>query len=421
MDRRNWAGNYRFAADRWERPESLPAVQELVAASSRVKPVGTMHSFNSVADSEFGTVVDLSALPSSVQIDTARQQVTVSGGTRYGDIVRQLDAAGLAFANLASLPHISVAGAVATGTHGSGEKNRSLAAAVAGMELVLANGEVRRFTRDADPDVFPGLVVSLGTLGVVTSLTLDAVPAFDMRQRVFQGLKWDDAEQHFDDIQGAAYSVSLFTDWGTDGFHQVWVKEELDREGAIDELVRRLGLVPAQTPLHPAAHLGFSAANCTAQLGVPGQWYDRLPHFRLDHVPSAGAELQSEYFVPRDRAIEAIQALRVVGDLIAPILIVSEIRTVKADDLWLSPASGRDSLAIHFTWRQLPKDVPRVVQVIEEGLEPYEARPHWGKIFGRTRSFELLYPRMADFKQLASYLDPDRKLHNDYDERVLWG
>jgi alditol oxidase len=419
MSRRNWAGNYRFAADRWERPESLSELQELVAASGRVKAVGTMHSFNGVADSEFGTVVEVSGLPSSMQVDTVRQQVTVSGGSRYGDVVRPLDAAGLALANLASLPHISVAGAVATGTHGSGENNQSMAAAVAGMELVLANGEVRAFTREADPDVFPGLVVSVGTLGVVTSLTLDAVPAFDMCQRVFQDLSWEDAEEHFDDIQRAAYSVSLFTDWGGDRFHQMWVKEEVGREGAVDELVGRLGVVPAGAPLHMAARPGFSAANCTAQLGVPGPWYDRLPHFRLDHVPGAGAELQSEYFVPRDCAIDAIEALRGVGDLIAPVLIGSEVRTVKADDLWLSPAFGRDSVAIHFTWRQLPEDVDRVVPVIEACLDQFGARPHWGKVFGRRGSFDTLYPRFADFRQVASSLDPDRKFHNAFTEMIL--
>jgi xylitol oxidase len=312
-----------------------------------------MHSFNGVADCESGTIVEVSALPPSIQIDTERLQVTVSSGSRYGDLVRSIDAAGLALANLASLPHISLAGAVATGTHGSGESNRSLVAAVAELELVLADGEVRKFTRAADPDVFPGLVVSLGTLGVVTNVTLDAVPAFKVRQRVYQGLSWEGAEEHFDDIQDAAYSVSLFTDWGADGIQQMWVKEELGRDGSLDDLVGMLGLVPATAPLHPAAHLGFSAASCTGQLGVPGPWYDRLPHFRLGHVPSAGAELQSEYFVPRDRAADAFEALRAVGDVFAPVLIASEIRTVKADDLWLSPASGRDRQcgAIHFTWR----------------------------------------------------------------------
>ncbi|WP_141724722.1 FAD-binding protein, partial [Streptomyces niveus] len=163
-------------------------------------------------------------LPGTVDVDSAAATVRVAGGIRYAELARRVDAHGLALHTMASLPHISVAGSVATGTHGSGDTSGSLATAVRAVELITADGDWLTLDRERDGERFAGSVVALGALGVVTSLTLDLVPAFGVRQFVRTGLSLDVLAEHFDTITSAAYSVSLFTDWSAPRFGQVWLK-----------------------------------------------------------------------------------------------------------------------------------------------------------------------------------------------------
>jgi xylitol oxidase len=200
-------------------------VRELVAGASRLRVLGSRHSFNDIADSE--ELVSLDRLPAGVVVDHAAGTVSCSGAVRYGELAEALAAEGLALANLASLPHISVAGAVATGTHGSGDANGNLATAVAGLELVTASGDILTASRGG-PD-FDGLVVGLGALGVVTRVTLDVEPAYQVRQRTFEGLAWPSLFEHLDAVTAAGYSVSLFTRWG-EAVEQVWVKSRVTGE-----------------------------------------------------------------------------------------------------------------------------------------------------------------------------------------------
>ena len=203
----NWAGNYTYQAERLHRPSRLEQVQELVATTPRVRVLGSRHSFNDLADSP--ELVSLDGLPADVVVDHAAGTVAFAAGLRYGQLAETLRAEGVALANLASLPHISVAGAVATATHGSGDSSGNLATAVAGLELVTSSGELVTAAR-GDPD-FDGLVVNLGALGAVTRLTLDVEPAYQVRQRAFEGLAWDSLFEHLDAVTSAGYSVSLFT------------------------------------------------------------------------------------------------------------------------------------------------------------------------------------------------------------------
>jgi xylitol oxidase len=401
----NWAGNQVFTADRVARPESMAELRALVERTSRAKPLGTRHSFNDIADVPGGTQIDVSGIGCPLEINEAESTVTVGAATRYGDLAIPLDAAGYALANLASLPHCTVAGSVATATHGSGQHNQNLAAAVTALELVTSDGSVRTFSRAADPGVFPGVVVALGALGVVTKVTLDVVPSYRIRQYVFDQLPWDAAFDFFDAIQDAAYSVSLFTTWAEDTIDQVWLKEVAD--GPADARADFYGATAATGQRHPVRAAGLSADNCTAQLGVPGPWYDRIPHFRLGFTPSAGDELQSEFFVARRDAVAAIRAVRELADLVAPLLLVSEIRTIAGDDLWLSPAHGGDRVSIHFTWQPRWPEVSAALPVIEDRLAEFEARPHWGKLFHGGPWLATRYPRLADFRALAAELDPD--------------
>lgn len=408
----NWAGNVAFSATRVHRPASVAELQRLVAAGACVRALGTGHSFSRIADTP-GDLVSVAGLPKIMKVDAEAATVTVSAGVRYGELAPHLHAAGYALRNLASLPHISVAGACATGTHGSGNSNGNLATAVCAMEMITAGGDAVTMSREADGDRFRGAVVGLGALGIVTSLSLDIVPAFGIRQYVYENLPHEQLYEHLTDIFASAYSVSLFTDWRSPRIRQVWLKQRAGEHDPPTPGTRWYGALAADGPRHPVP--GLPAANSTRQLGVPGPWHERLPHFRLDFTPSAGDELQSEYLLPQRLAAGALRAIASIGDRVAPVLRISEIRTVAADDLWLSPSYRQDSMAIHFTWIN---DVPAVMPVlatVEDRLAPFGARPHWGKLFTTSpAAVSRLYDRLPDFQRLLRSLDPDGKFRNKF-------
>lgn len=416
---RNWAGNYSYRAKTLHRPTSIEQVQEIVAHAPSVHVLGSRHSFNDIADSaELLSLEALTAeptLPADVVVDHDARTVSFGAGLKYGELVERLNDEGLALHNLASLPHISVAGAIATATHGSGDTNGNLATAVAALELVTSSGEIVTASR-GDPD-FDGLVVGLGALGAVTRLTLDVQPAFDMRQRVFEGLSWDALYEHFDAVVSCGYSVSIMTRWGETN-DSVWVKTRTDEP---DRIAGDLfGAVRATVDRHPILEL--DPTPCTPQLGRPGRWSDRLPHFRMGFTPSAGEELQSEYLVPRRHAVDAIAALRTLADTVRPILQVCEIRTVAADRLWMSTAYGEPSVGIHFTWRPDEVAVGTALVDIERVLAPFRARPHWGKLFhADAAAIAPLYERHGDFVRLAERLDPRGAFRNAWLRTRVFG
>jgi xylitol oxidase len=399
----NWAGNIVFAAQRVHRPTSIAELQDVVAHAEQARVLGSGHSFNRMADTT-GDLISLAGMPRVIEISDDRRTVRIDGGIRYGDLVPHLDAAGLALHNMASLPHISVAGAVITATHGSGERHGNLATTVAAIEMVRADGE-QTMLRRGDPG-FAGAVVGLGALGVVTALTLDVVPAFEIRQYVYDDLSPAALEEHLDEILAAGYSVSLFTNWTSTTINHFWLKrQEPMPDGPV------FGARPADGPRHPVP--GQPADNSTQQAGVPGPWHARLPHFRMEFTPSTGAELQSEYMVPRERALEAIEAVARVRQRIAPVLQVNELRTVAADDLWLSMNYQRDSLGLHFTWIADTDAVLPAVAAVEESLAALDARPHWGKVFTMDpATIRSRYDRFADFAELVKSYDPGGKFRN---------
>jgi len=407
----NWAGSYHYAATRVLGPASVEEVQDVVAAGRRVRALGTRHSFTGIADTD-GDLVALDRLPLDIRVDPDEQAVGLAASARYGDLVDALDGSGWALANLASLPHISVAGAVATGTHGSGDRNRSLAAAVRAIDLVTADGSLRTVRR-GDPD-FDGVVVGLGALGVVVRLVLDVEPAYDVRQTVLTGLAWAALAEHFDEISGSAYSVSLFTHWTGTAIEQVWLKSR-SGEPQVDEL---FGATPATETLHMLP--GGPPEAVTRQGGVPGPWHARLPHFRMEFTPSRGEELQSEYLLPRAHAVPAFEQMRRLAEVMAPVLQVCEIRTVAAEPLWLSGSFDRDVVGLHFTWDRRPEEVYAVLPELEAALMPLGARPHWGKCFlASGDELAAVHPRLGDFRALRDRLDPGDKFGNDTLDRIL--
>jgi xylitol oxidase len=414
----NWAGNHTYPADTLHRPASMAELQEIVSSARSVHALGSRHSFNGIADAAELISLELlhsdQALPAAVEIDAGGRSVSFGGGIRYGELVERLNDEGLALHNMASLPHISVAGAVATATHGSGVGNRNLATAVSALEVVTSSGEIVR-TRRGDPD-FDGMVVGLGALGVVTRVTLDVEPAFEVRQQVFQDMSWAIFLDNVDEILSCGYSVSAFTKFG-DAVEMVWVKTRTDQAGAL--VGDLFGARPASVDLNPV--IGLDPTPTTPQRGRPGPWYDRLPHFRMGFTPSAGEEIQSEYLLPRRVAAAAIEAVRSLADRIRPLLLTCEIRTVAADGLWMSTAYGEDSVALHFTWALAQDAVEELLVDLEAALEPFGARPHWGKVFlAQAPAIAPRYERHADFVRLVERMDPRGAFRNDWLEaRVL--
>jgi len=439
----NWAGNIAFTAPGFYRPATVSELQLAVAKASRIRVLGTGHSFNDLADSP-GAQVSLAGLAPEVSVDSAARVARVAAGLSYAELAVRLDAHGFALRNLASLPHISVAGATATATHGSGAANQNLSAAVAGLTLVTADGDLAELRRgDAG---FDGAMVHLGALGVVVSLLLDLVPSFDVSQRVYENLPLDVLDDHFTDLMTSGYSVSLFTDWQAPRLTQLWIKQlaaavppaavppaavppaavppaavpPAAAVAAVPAVTRApwFTATPAPAARHPVP--GASPDACTQQLGVPGRWYDRLPHFRPGFRPSAGDELQSEYLLPVAHAVPALHALDQIRDRLAPVLQICEIRLVAADRLWLSTSYRQDSVAVHFTWIADPARVLPVVGQVEQALAPFTPRPHWGKIFTTpAEDLRARYERLPAFLDLIRSFDPSGKFRNAYTDRYL--
>ena len=421
-DECNWAGNVMYGAARYRGATSIAEVQSMVAGATKVRAVGSRHSFNTIADTD-GDLLTLAEMPRLVELDADVGTVTVDGGIRYGELATILHDRGWALANLASLPHISVAGACATGTHGSGVANGNLATAVRAMQLVVASGDLVEVSRDddGDDDLMDGLTIGLGAFGIVTRLTLTVEPTFTVAQHVYEHLPMSTALGQLDEIMDDGYSVSLFTTWGRPEIEQVWRKVRVTPAAADHESITtglHFGARAATRNMHPIAEL--SAEPCTDQMGMPGPWHERLPHFRMGFTPSSGDELQSELFVARRDAPEVMQILTALADVLAPVLKISEVRGVAADTLWLSPCQGRDSIAFHFTWVPSWPLVQPVLARLEAALEPFAPRPHWGKL--TTLNGGVIgsrVPHLARFEKLVAEWDPTRKFRNGYLDDLL--
>jgi len=412
---RNWSGHVEFGASAVVEPTTVEEVQAIVGGADRVRALGTGHSFNDIADTT-GVHVSLARLPVEVSVDAEHRLARVPAGIRYGELAEILDRQGWAVHNMASLGHISVAGTVATGTHGSGDRNPTLSASVQGLDMVLPSGDTVHLSRSADPDSFAGAVVALGALGVVTSLDLAVEPAFTVRQYVVDGVSHEALLARFDEAFSSAYSVSLFTTWSPDLVGQVWMKRRNDLDGPWEATTFLDGTL-ADGKRHPLP--GHDAVHCTEQGGVPGPWHERLPHFRLDFTPSSGDELQTEYLVPRTEAVGLLRDLEALAPRIHPLLHVSEVRTMAADDLWLSGAYGRDTVGIHFTWQRRP-EVLGLLPDLDAFFAGRGGRPHWGKLYDAAPdSLVARYPRFGDFAKLADDWDPAGKLRNATLEALL--
>jgi xylitol oxidase len=414
----NWAGNLEYHAEHYYQPKSVVELQSMVRQLASIRALGSRHSFNTIADTT-ASQINLAHLD-SIEINEKARTVTVGAGVRYGTLAPVIDKKGFAVHNLASLPHITVAGAIATATHGSGVKNGNLATAVSAIEFVDANGDVVTLTRKKDGPALLGAVVGLGCIGIVTKVTLNLLPRFDMTQIVYRNLSMNQLEKNLEAIMGSGYSVSLFTNWENHNINQVWIKDKA-KSTAVEPIPAEFyGAQAATKNMHPIE--ANSAENCTDQMGVPGPWYERMPHFKMNFTPSNGAELQTEYFVPRDKGYEAMMAVETIKDKIVPHLRITEIRTIAADELWMSMAYKRESLAIHFTWKPETPEVMAVLPLIEEKLAPFDARPHWAKLFTvPPATLKARYPKQDEFIGMIKGRDPKGKFRNEFIDHNILG
>ncbi|HEY4148962.1 MAG TPA: D-arabinono-1,4-lactone oxidase [Chitinophagaceae bacterium] len=415
---KNWAGNHTYKTNLLRQAGSIEEVQSLVKKYPRLKVLGTRHCFNDIADSG-GCLISLEGLNKIIALDKERQTVTVEAGVRYGELAVYLHERGYALHNMASLPHISVVGGCATATHGSGIKNGNLSTSVRAMELLTASGELLVLDREKDKEILSGAVVHLGGLGIVTSITLAIEPTYQVQQYVYENLPMGELEHHFEAIMSAGYSVSLFTDWRKKNINEVWIKARVREDGKGEREADFFGATAATQNLHPISDV--PAENCTEQMGVPGAWHERLPHFRMGFTPSSGKELQTEYFVPVENAYQAIQAIEQLHEKIAPYLLISEIRCIAADELWMSPCYRQACTALHFTWQQDWPAVRELLPLVEERLAPFHAKPHWGKLFSmRHKDIKRLYTKLPDFQKLLRKYDPRGQFRNEWLDSIVF-
>ena len=416
---KNWAGNYTYSTSHLQPANSVEETRALIRQYDRMKVLGTRHCFNNIADSNH-QLLSLLPMNRALSLDTHRHTVTVESGIRYGELAVFLEDNGYALHNLASLPHISVAGGCITGTHGSGVNNANLSSAVKALQLITAAGDTVSFSREKNSELFAGAVVNLGGLGVITQMTLAVQPTYQVRQYVYENLAIQQLQDHFEEIMSAGYSVSLFTDWLKGNVSEVWIKSRVGEGAAFGGRHEFFGATAATKNLHPIRDI--SAENCTPQMGVPGPWHERLPHFKMGFTPSSGKELQTEYFVPREYSYAAIKAVEQLREKVSPHLLISEIRCIAADDLWMSPCYHQPSTTLHFTWKPDWPAVSKVLPLIEEQLAPFHAKPHWGKLFTVSHQrLQSLYKRMSDFQELLRHYDPKGKFRNDYLDKNIFG
>ncbi len=406
---KNWAGNLSFSSKEFIEIDSVKKLQTIVSNARGIKVLASGHSFSDIADTK-DTLISIKNLSFEIGIDSNKREALVPAGMQYSDVSRYLEKHGWAVSNMASLGEVTIAGAILTGTHGSGSSNGILSTAVIGFEMVLESGSILTTDRENSSD-FPGFIVSLGALGVFTKYKLKIVPSFSIRQVVYENINIESIANNFDLVFDRAYSVSFFSNWAQNSTGQIWMKF-LDDSKPFNISSDWIDGNLAKVKQHPVKI--NDASPCTDQLATSGKWLDRLPHFKLNSSPVSGDEVQTEYLVDRRYVKQYISELAEIGDEIASKVYTTEIRTIKADDLWLSGAYERETVGFHFTWRKSDSLV-NFLPKIESILGKHDGRPHWGKLFDVPKDkLPSRYPKFSDFEVLLQKYDPNKKFRNNF-------
>lgn len=426
----NWGRSASVRPVRVERPRSPEGVQRAVKAAQAqgltVKAVGAGHSFTGIAVAP-GVLLELDDMQGLVSADAGSGLVTVLGGTRLHRMPGLLAPYGLAMQNLGDIDRQSIAGAIATGTHGTGKGFGGIATQVRGLTLVTAEGEFLRIDAERNADMLSGAVVGLGALGIVVEVTLQCVPAF-LLHAVDSRVPIDDALETLHERAADADHLEFYWHPHTDvalmktqtrlpesaARHPIpmlrrWVDETVLSNGVFGAYCAASRIAPAIIP--PFNRL---AVRLTGHAEYTDRSHRVLVHDRAVRFR------EMEYAIPADDVVPAVQAIRKLIDQRGwRIEFPIEVRFAAADDLWLSTAYGRDSayVAVHRYWRADPR---AYFDAVEQIMLDLGGRPHWGKLHSLDdEQLRARYPRFDDFLALRNRLDPGRLFGNRHLERVL--
>jgi FAD/FMN-containing dehydrogenase len=393
----NWVGNQSFSpastASPHDEEEVTARVREAAERGQQVRVAGAGHSFTPVVQTD-GLLLDLSALRGVVATDPTRKRATALAATRIHDFYEPLWAAGLALRNQGDIDTQQIAGAVATGTHGSGTRYTSLSGVVRGVRLVTASGEVREIGED-EPDLLHAAQVSVGMLGVVTQLELEVTDAYRLREHVSLRA-WDDVMEHWDQLVAEHRHFGMF-----------WLPTE--ESGALYNLDGHGERLEDQCYVKVYDEVGPDVPDDD----TVGRRVDRCYRiFPMVYDPNFH---ELEYFVALDRAPEALRAMRELmmrslPDSVYPL----EVRTVGPDEAFLSPQHGTPTVVISVSGTP-GTDYWAYLRSVDALLAGYDARVHWGKLhFMTPERLHALYPRADDFIALRRELDPSGMFLNDH-------
>lgn len=424
----NWGKNQKCTPDRIAHPSNTDEVAELVclgvAKRKKVRAVGAGHSFTRLCPTD-GIMIDLSGFDSILQVNQERMHVTVGAGIRLFELNKRLEEHGLALPNLGDIDCQTLAGAISTGTHGTGLGYHSISEAVIGLKIVTGDGGVLECSANRNKGIFEAARVSLGSLGIIVEVTLQCIPAFNLRA-VEQTTHIDHVLELFEDAIPKADHTEFFwfphTQIGTlkvnsktsespsyRSPYKAFLSDEVISNGGFELINRYAKFFP-----HRAQKLLEKQLSTDRKISYVG------PSFKVFCSKRRVRFVEMEYAVPLEYLLEAFRQVKeITNRLDRPITFPIEVRVLGADEIPLSPAYGRKSgyIAVH-VYRGTPIDP--YFQLVENIMKKFDGRPHWGKVHSRTsRELSLLYPQWDNFQSVLAELDPDGHFSTPYLDRVL--
>ena len=415
-------------------PKTVEEIQHILQYHAKIRVLGSMHSFNNITKlpQEFnGVYISMSNMNQVIKCCRG-ERVTIQPGITFGELGEYLHERNFGFHNMASLPHITVGGAISTGTHGAGVFNGNLASHVMQVKLISADGKLRTYRIGQDPE-FQHIPVSFGLAGIIVEIELDIVPDYDIQQCIYENLPFNTIKKSdYKTAFSSAYSFSIFTQWKNRKFTSIWAKYRLrkgrngNEESIMIDCPDMNKIKPSSNKVHPlpGGDTSFVSGGIGKNYKEPG--YVGLPHFLMEGVPSQGEELQSEYFVSShmfDVVIEVLFHHFEENPKLYDLLYVSEMRFVAGDKLTLSPQHVLgSSIGFHFTWKKEFDQVVDALKGIENVLKPYNALPHMGKLFTMTgRELEGKYGQrnLRAFQSFVAPLDPLKKFVNPFLQNLI--
>uniref|UniRef100_A0A915D0Y3 FAD-binding PCMH-type domain-containing protein n=1 Tax=Ditylenchus dipsaci TaxID=166011 RepID=A0A915D0Y3_9BILA len=418
----NWGGNFNFSTQDIKYPTTTAGVQQLVKeCKGKIRPVGTRHSFSEIANTN-DTLICLVHMNLILSVDPSVPSVTVQAGITYTDLIPFLQSIGLAIPMMASLGEISIAGAINTAVHGSGAGIGNLATQVLGLQMVLADGSVVQYSKGQNDTELAAATVGLGALGIVTQVTLQAQPTYNLAINVFENMDMSVLDTQLYNITHSGYAINMWSTFGTPGvLDQVWITTKVDSNGvnAYGNVSQLYGAPAATAQSSPIAAL--PPTYVVPQMGIVGPYYERLTDYDLGLSGQEGQQTQSEYYVDFDDFVPALKALQTLSAEINAVVYVALFRITEKDELWMSPQYKKTTMAIHFSWQPKLDQVMALLPKIEAALAPFNPIPHWGKLYTlKPEQYLPLLPKYPEWREQVELHDPTHKFRNKWLEENIF-